>query len=209
MNSSLPGFESFSDEKLAELSQNGNTDAMEYLLEKYRSVVLRRARTYFLVGAGKEDIVQEGMIGLFKAIRDYKPDKLAGFHAFAEMCIQRQIITAIKAATRQKHTPLNTYVSLNRPIFENEYETTLLDVIGEDDSSKNPEDIVLKREQLADISLKMDEILSSFESRVMAYYIQGISYQDIGERLGKSSKAIDNALQRIKRKIEKYLSEFN
>ncbi len=209
MNNPLSGFESFTDEKLAELSQNGNTDAMEYLLEKYRNVVLRRARTYFLVGAGKEDIVQEGMIGLFKAIRDYKPDKLSGFHAFAEMCIQRQIITAIKAATRQKHTPLNTYISLNRPVFENEYETTLLDIIGEDDSSQNPEDIVLKREQIADISLKMDEVLSSFESQVMAYYIQGVSYQEIGKRLGKSSKAIDNALQRIKRKIEKYLSEFN
>jgi len=197
-----------SDEEVVLLAQKGDVMATERIMNKYSSVVRRRARTYFLVGADREDVIQEGMIGLFKAVRDYSPDKQSGFKAFAELCITRQIITAIKTATRQKHMPLNTYISLNRPLYDEEYETTLMDVLGEDKTTVNPEEIMINREQFEDIHLKMDEILSTFECRVLSLYLQGKSYQDIGSVLGREPKAIDNALQRIKRKLEKYIANF-
>ena len=195
-----------SDEEVVLLAQSGDTLATERIMNKYSDVVRRRARTYFLVGADREDVIQEGMIGLFKAVRDFAPDKQSGFKAFAELCITRQIITAIKTATRQKHMPLNTYISLNRPLYDEEYETTLMDVLGEDKSTANPEEIMINREQFEDIHLKMDEILSAFECRVLSLYLQGKSYQDIGSVLEREPKAIDNALQRIKRKLEKYIA---
>jgi len=196
-------FEELTDEELVSLSQNGDDTALEFLLKKYRAAVLKRARTYFLIGADHEDIVQEGMIGLFKAIRDYDVKKEAGFRGFAELCITRQMITAIKTATRHKHLPLNTYISLNRPLYDEEYEITLLDVLGEEAKVVNPEEIMINKEQFKDIERKLQKILSSFERSVLSAYLQGKSYQEIGALLGKDPKSIDNALQRIKKKFEK------
>ena len=201
-------FEAVTDEKLAQLSQAGDDEATEFLLSKYRTLVRRKARTYFLIGADSEDIVQEGMIGLFKAIRDFKEDRQSGFRAFAELCITRQIITAIKTATRQKHAPLNTYVSLDRPLGFEEYELTLLDIVSREEKVLNPEEIVIHREQLSDMGAKLMEILSAFERKVLSLYIQGESYQSIGAVLGKEPKSIDNALQRIKHKIQKSVERY-
>ncbi len=199
----LLDFKELSDEELVSLSQNGDDAALDFLLKKYRTAVLKRARTYFLIGADHEDIVQEGMIGLFKAVRDYDVKKEAGFRGFAELCITRQMITAIKTATRQKHLPLNTYISLNRPLYDEEYEITLMDVLGEEAKVVNPEEIMINREQFEDLEKRLQKILSSFERSVLSSYLQGKSYQEIGQHLGKDAKSIDNALQRIKKKIDK------
>lgn len=184
----------------------GIEPALEYLINKYKSFVRAKARTYFLIGADREDIIQEGMIGLFKAIRDYKGDKLSSFRAFAELCITRQIITAIKTATRQKHIPLNSYVSLNKPIFDEESDRTLMDIISEE-SISDPEELMINREEFLGIENKMGEILSSLEWEVLTSYLEGKSYQEIAEELDRHVKSIDNALQRVKRKLEKYLEE--
>ena len=192
-----------SDEQLAELSNNGNNEALDYLLKKYSVLVRKKARTYFLVGAEHEDIVQEGMVGLFKAVRSYNPKKQSGFRGFADLCITRQMITAIKSATRQKHTPLNTYISLDRPLYDEEYEVTLMDVLSGDKKIANPEDIIISNEQYRNMERSLINELSSFERNVLALYLQGKSYQDIGVILDKNYKSIDNALQRIKKKIEK------
>ncbi|NLM50685.1 MAG: RNA polymerase sporulation sigma factor SigH [Clostridiaceae bacterium] len=205
LKSTKADLSSLPDEELVLLSQKGDTYAQECLIYRYRAFVRNKAQAYFLIGADKEDLVQEGMIGLFKAVRDYKADKLSSFKSFAELCVTRQIITAIKTATRQKHTPLNTYVSLNKPLFDEEYDVTLLDVFGKGEAS-NPEEIIISREEIDDIGVKVTELLSKFECKVLAYYLQGKSYQEIGEVLNKQPKSIDNALQRIKRKLEKFVS---
>ena len=199
-------FDGMTDEEIALLAQQGDADASEYLLNKYKNFVRSKARSYFLVGADHEDIVQEGMIGLFKAFRDFRPDKLASFHAFAEICVTRQIITAIKTATRQKHIPLNSYVSLNRPIFEEDSDRTLLDVCAEGHSS-NPEELIISQEDLRGIHQRIDEVLSDLEQEVLAAYLDGKSYQEIADNLGRHVKSIDNALQRVKRKLERYLED--
>lgn len=194
------------DEDVISDAKLGNEAALEYLINKYKSFVRAKARTYFLIGADREDIIQEGMIGLFKAIRDFKGDKLSSFRAFAELCITRQIITAIKTATRQKHIPLNSYVSLNKPIFDEESDRTLMDVISEE-SITDPEELMINREEFLGIESKMGELLSSLEWEVLTLYLQGKSYQEIAEELDRHVKSIDNALQRVKRKLEKYLEE--
>lgn len=194
------------DEEIIRDAKTGDNQALEFLINKYKSFVRAKARTYFLIGADREDIIQEGMIGLYKAIRDFRGDKLSSFRAFAELCITRQIITAIKTATRQKHIPLNSYVSLNKPIFDEESDRTLLDVISEENVS-DPEEMMINREEFAGIELKMGEILSSLEWEVLSSYLQGRSYQEIAVDLDRHVKSIDNALQRVKRKLEKYLQE--
>ncbi len=194
------------DEEIIRDAKAGNDQALEFLITKYKSFVRAKARTYFLIGADREDIIQEGMIGLYKAIRDFRGDKLTSFRAFAELCITRQIITAIKTATRQKHIPLNSYVSLNKPIFDEDSDRTLLDVISEE-SVSDPEELMINREEFAGIELKMGEILSSLEWEVLSKYLQGRSYQEIAVDLNRHVKSIDNALQRVKRKLEKYLEE--
>ena len=194
------------DETIVELSHEGDATAEEYLLDKYKNFVRSKARSYFLVGADHEDIVQEGMIGLYKAIRDYRPDKLSSFRAFAELCITRQIITAIKTATRQKHIPLNNYVSLNKPLYDEESDRTLLDVIIEGRTS-DPEEMIINMENVGNIRTKINEVLSGLEQEVLNAYLDGKSYQEIAESLGRHVKSIDNALQRVKRKLEKYLEE--
>jgi len=194
------------DEEIVELAQEGNRYATEFLVDKYKNFVRAKARSYFLIGADKEDIIQEGMIGLFKAIRDYKLDKLTSFRAFAELCITRQIITAIKTATRQKHIPLNSYVSLNKPIYDEESDRTLMDVLSTAKIT-NPEEIVISREEFIFIEKKMGEILSSLEWKVLMAYLEGKSYHEISVELKRHVKSIDNALQRVKRKLEKYLED--
>ena len=194
------------DEEVVHLCQQGDSLAQEYVFNKYKNFVRSKARSYFLIGADHEDIVQEGMIGLYKAIRDYRPDKLSSFRAFAELCITRQIITAIKTATRQKHIPLNSYVSLNKPLYDEESDRTLLDVIIEGRASK-PEELIIGQEDLSSIHAKIDEVLSSLEQEVLRSYLDGKSYQEIADNLGRHVKSIDNALQRVKRKLEKYLEE--
>ena len=199
-------FENMPDEDVVQLAQEADGAALEHLLNKYKNFVRTKARSYFLIGADHEDIVQEGMIGLYKAIRDYRKDKLKSFRAFAELCITRQIITAIKTATRQKHIPLNNYVSLNRPIYDEESDRTLLDVITEDAPS-NPEEVLIDREDYSVIEGRIGEMLSDLEKQVLVRYIEGKSYAEISEEMGRHVKSIDNALQRIKRKLLKYLKE--
>lgn len=196
------------DEVMVEIAKDGDLEALEYLIKKYKNFVRAKARSYFLIGADREDIVQEGMIGLYKAIRDFKPDKLSSFRAFAELCITRQIITAIKTATRQKHIPLNSYVSLNKPIYDEESDRTLLDVIS-GHKVTDPEELVICREELGHIEGKIGEILSDLEWKVLALYLEGRSYQEIACDLDRHVKSIDNALQRVKRKLEKYLESRN
>ena len=194
------------DEDIVALCRTGDAVAVEYLLNKYKNFVRSKARSYFLIGADHEDIVQEGMIGLYKAIRDFRPEKLSSFRAFAELCITRQIITAIKTATRQKHIPLNSYVSLNKPLYDEESDRTLLDVCAEGHSA-NPEELLISQEDLQGIHQKIDEVLSSLEQEVLSAYLDGKSYQEIADMLGRHVKSIDNALQRVKRKLEKYLED--
>ena len=197
-------YNEMTDEEIVELALIGEQFSTEYLVDKYKIFVRAKSRSYFLIGADKEDIIQEGMIGLFKAIRDYKTDKLTSFRAFAELCITRQIITAIKTATRQKHIPLNSYVSLNKPIYDEESDRTLMDVISTTKIT-NPEEIIISREEFIFIEKKMGEILSALEWKVLMAYLEGKSYQEIAVELKRHVKSIDNALQRVKRKLEKYL----
>ncbi len=199
-------YQEMADEDVVALCRTGDTVAVEYLLNKYKNFVRSKARSYFLIGADHEDIVQEGMIGLYKAIRDFRPEKLSSFRAFAELCITRQIITAIKTATRQKHIPLNSYVSLNKPLYDEESDRTLLDVCAEGHSA-NPEELLISQEDLRGIHQKIDEVLSGLEQEVLAAYLDGKSYQEIADMLGRHVKSIDNALQRVKRKLEKYLED--
>lgn len=192
------------DELVVEWANEGDVLAQEHLIRKYKNFVRAKARSYFLVGADNEDIIQEGMIGLFKAIRDFKIEKNSNFRAFAELCIKRQIITAIKTATRQKHIPLNSYVSLNKPMYSDESERTLLDVLT-GKSSMNPETLYISREEVASIKKEIGKILSKFEWETLTCYLAGESYQEIAEKIDRPVKSIDNALQRVKKKLEKYL----
>ena len=193
------------DEDVVVLAQEGDGQALAYLLDKYKNFVRSKARSYFLIGADHEDIVQEGMIGLYKAIRDFQPSRLSTFRSFAELCVKRQIITAIKAATRQKHVPLNSYVSLNKPLYDEESDRTLLDVI--EGRVTNPEDLYISQEDLARIQTQISEVLSDLERQVLDAFMDGKSYQEIAELLGRHVKSIDNALQRVKRKLFKFRTE--
>ena len=206
------------DEEVVLEAQKGNNRAQEYLIAKYENFVKSKAKSYFLIGADKEDIYQEGMIGFYKAIRDFKPDKFTSFKAFAEICVTRQIITAIKTATkvlppsnristatRQKHIPLNTYVSLNKPIYEDESDRTLIDVLSSIAIS-DPEELIISQEQLKFIEEEIAKVLSELELEVLTSYLDGKSYQEIASDLDRHEKSIDNALQRVKRKLEKCLN---
>ena len=195
------GLELLSDEDLAAEAGKGNNDALEFLLIKYKSFVKSKAWPYFLIGADREDIIQEGMLGLYKAIKDFRSDRLASFRGFADLCITRQIITAVKASTRQKHIPLNTYVSLNKPIYDDNSTRTLLDVLPGSETT-DPEELMINCEDFSDIKLKLGEILSKLEIKVLSLYLEDKSYIEIAHELNLRKKSIDNALQRIKRKLK-------
>ncbi len=199
-------YEVSNDEEIVTLVQSGDNVALDYLLFRYKNFVKAKARAYFLVGADREDIIQEGMIGFFKAVRDYRPDRAATFHVFADLCITRQIITAIKTATRQKHIPLNSYVSLNKPVYDEDSERTLMDVVSAE-SACSPEELLLDREKRNYLEQKMNESLSELEWEVLSSYLQDRSYQQIAVDLRRQVKSVDNALQRIKKKMEKMMEE--
>lgn len=203
---SIKEFSLMEDAEIVKIANDGNTAAMEYIIEKYKSYVRAKTRTYFLIGADRDDLIQEGMIGLFKAIRDFNPEKQPVFKSFAELCITRQIITAIKTATRQKHSPLNTYVSLNKPVYEDENERTLVELIKTKINS-NPEEIVIDRENLGDTEQKIKSVLSKLELQVLELYLDDKSYIEIAECLNRPPKSIDNAIQRIKKKINQTISD--
>lgn len=189
-------------------AKDGNTECMEILIDRYKKFIQLKSKSYFLIGADREDIYQEGLIGLYKAIRDYNSQKLSTFKSFAELCITRQIITAIKAATRQKHIPLNTYISLNKPVYDGESDKTLLDVM-ESLKISDPEELFVDREQIIEIEHHVMQSLSKYEKIVLHYYIIGRSYQQIAYLLNRQPKSIDNAIQRIKRKLNKCLDRSN
>ncbi|MDX1358363.1 MAG: RNA polymerase sporulation sigma factor SigH, partial [Clostridia bacterium] len=170
-----------------------------FILHKYSYLAKAKSRAYFLVGAEHEDLIQEGMIGLYKAVKDYNPEKTPLFFSFAELCITRQILSAVKSATRQKHQPLNSYVSLNKPI-KGEEERTLADILYLY-SNRNPEDLVISKETTVDLMGKIHSNLSKLENEVLTLYLKGEDYMHISKLLGKTPKSIDNALQRIKKKI--------
>lgn len=199
-------FEGRTEEEIVVEAKKGNVRAQEYVISKYESFVKAKSKSYFLIGADKEDIYQEGMIGLYKAIRDFNYEKSTTFRSFAELCITRQIITAIKTATRQKHIPLNTYVSLNKPVSEDDSERTLMDILS---SMKitDPEELIIGKEEKEYIEKAISKVLSHLEMEVLQSYLDGKSYQEIACDLDRHAKSIDNALQRVKKKLEKCLSE--
>lgn len=197
-------FTALSDEDIIVIIREGNTDALDFLITKYRPFVRLKGRSYFLIGGDREDIVQEGMIGLYKAIRDFKPDRLSSFKGFAELCITRQIITAIKTATRQKHIPLNSSISLDRPIYTEDSERTLLEMLS-GPVLDDPEDLMIHKEDFIHLETEMGKVLSGLEKQVLALYLDGQTYQEISVELNRQVKSVDNALQRIKRKLEQYL----
>jgi len=186
------------------LAKNGETCAVEYMLNKYKNFVKAKARTYFLIGAERADIIQEGMIGLYKAIKDYNPESGSSFRSFADLCITRQIITAIKTATRQKHMPLNSYISLNKS-SDDENDSTLIESVLES-QRLDPEEIMINKERMGFIEVKLKASLSKYETAVLKGYLSGESYQEIAKALNKSEKSIDNAIQRIKKKVENFTS---
>jgi RNA polymerase sporulation-specific sigma factor len=193
------------DEALVDRYREGDQSAVESLLNRYRGFTRLKARSYFLAGADRDDIIQEGMIGLYKAIRDFDPSHETSFRSFAEVCITRQIITAVKTATRQKHTPLNTYVSLSKPLGDADDPDWALQDVIEGPQVSDPAELVISGEEMQSMKLAFTEILSDFEAEVLHMYVEGKSYQEIGEHLDRHVKSIDNALQRIKRKIELHL----
>jgi RNA polymerase sporulation-specific sigma factor len=205
----MPGVDRGGDIALVVASRDGDQNASCELVRRYRGLIRSKARSYFLVGADRDDIIQEGMIGLYKAIRDYDPTRQASFHSFAELCVTRQIITAVKSATRRKHSPLNGYVSLSRSTsMEEDGERLLSDILAVKGIC-DPAEIVVSAWETDFIRTGMAESLSSFESEVLKLYTNGRSYMEIADRLGRHTKAVDNALQRVKRKMETQVRRCN
>lgn len=202
----MTDYESLADEELLRLLRAGDARAEETLYARYKQVVRSKARTYFLIGADREDIIQEGMIGLYKAVTDYQFDRQASFRSFAELCITRQIITAIKAATRKKHMPLNTYISFNRSVFEGENEKPLIDVLTSARMT-DPEEVLIGRENYAAVADSIEHSLSKLERNALGLYLCGYSYQQIADALRITTKSVDNAIQRVKKKLEARLKE--
>ena len=195
------------DAELVERYRAGDTDALLVLLERYRRFAAVRARSYFLVGGDSDDIEQEGMIGLFKAARDFRGDRESSFRAFAELCITRQVITAVKSATRHKHKPLNQYVSLSGVRGGDDAAERSVEDLLDPHAVADPADTVISNERMAAMRRSIGETLSGLEVEVLRLYVEGKSYQEISAQLGRHVKSIDNALQRIKRKLEGHLSE--
>ena len=201
----LTDLDGLSDDRVMELARLGVAQAFDVLMGRYREMVRRKVRSYFLVGADEDDLVQEGMIGLFKAVRDYRRDRNDSFPAFADLCITRQIITAVKTASRLKHRPLNTYISLNRPVCLEEYpDRVLMDLLCES-YMRDPVELVIGREEMERILRCVRNELSRLETEVLGLYLDGNSYQEIAAVLGCRVKSVDNALQRVKRKIAFYM----
>ena len=195
----------YKEEDLVLMAQKGNEQAMEVVVNRYKGFVKARTQAYFLIGAEREDVIQEGMIGLYKAIRSYNAEKNASFKTFAELCIVRRILSAVKMATRQKHMPLNSYISLHKSDSETDY-IEHMGYSGEK-SGADPEQIMIEKEDMQGIGSQIDKVLSEFEAKVLMYHLNGVSYGKIAGLMGKEPKSIDNALQRMKKKLEKFLLE--
>lgn len=194
-----------SDEQVVELAKSGDEDAYNHIIARYRNFVYAKAKSYYINGGEQDDLVQEGMIGLYKAVRDFD-SQYSNFAGFARICVVRQIITAVKNSTRNKHKPLNSYISLDGGSEESSTSNVLSDFLDED-NSLNPESILIDRENLSGITYRINQILSGMELEVLALYIDGFSYQEIAEKMGKDCKSVDNAIQRIRKKIGKILEE--
>ncbi|WP_422484535.1 RNA polymerase sporulation sigma factor SigH [Gudongella sp. DL1XJH-153] len=196
-------YDGLSDEEIVRLANEGDLLALEHLIYKYKDLVKVKAKVYYIVGADRDDIIQEGMIGLYKAIRDYREERTSSFRNFADICVTRQMITAIKTATRQKHLPLNGYISLNKPVYRDGTSTMAETVTS--GGATDPMDLFIGKEDLDDMEQKINSMLSNLERQVLTFYVEGRSYEEIALDLNRRVKTIDNALQRIKRKIERYL----
>ncbi len=199
----LRAYETMEEEALIAAAQSGDKDAESYLLSKYKKVAELNAKSYFLTGADREDLIQEGMIGLYKAIRGYDKDKAASFKSFANICINKEIISAVRRANRKKHSPLNSYVSMQQTIGDGE--VTLESAIGSGDND-NPENIVISKESVKNIESKLSQVLSSFEYEVLTAHLNGYNYKAIAKQFDRNAKSIDNALQRIKKKLARALA---
>ncbi len=194
-------YERMADEQLIRDLRGGDKAIIDYIMEKYKNLVRKEANAMYLLGGENEDLIQEGMIGLFKAVQDYEPDQKASFFSFAKLCIRRQIYSAIKASKRKKHSPLNSYVSLYE---ENEETEALIDTM-EAAQENNPEALFVSREYVELLQSSLEESLSDLENRVLYLHLLGTDYKTIARLLDRSPKTIDNALQRIKSKTEKIL----
>lgn len=202
-------FDTLDDNKLIQKIKNGDKKALNYLLEKYTEVVSMKAGKYFIVGAEKEDIIQEGLIGLFKAIKSFDPEKQSSFKTFANLCVERQLKTAIKSSMRQKHMPLNSYLSLNISAYDENEDTSLLEVFETENAAEDPLDIVTKKEYYTFVEDRIDETLSDFEKQVLHRYTNGESYTEIAEKLDAPVKSVDNAIQRIRKKTIKNILNYD
>lgn len=203
-------FKNLSDEEIITFINDKDTESMDYLMEKYKNLVRQKARTLFLIGGDKDDLIQEGMIGLYKAVRDYKSDRNSTFASFADICVSRQMYSAIKASNRKKNIPLNTYISFYAPICgenaDGEDKASIVDFMFQNNNS-NPEEMFIDKESTSMIKYKLDEKLSEFEQKVLNLYIEGLTYVQIAKQIGKEPKSVDNALQRIKAKLSLVLGE--
>ena len=202
-------YNNMSDEEVIDIAKTGNKQALDYLINKYKDLVNLRVNKYYIIGAEKEDIIQEGLIGLFKAIKSYKPGMQNSFRTFASICIERQLITAIKTSNRQKHIPLNSYLSLNMNAYDSEQsdsDTTLLEIYN-NATVEDPLETLTKKEYYNHIENAIENALSDFEKKVLFRYIKGESYNKIAEELDTPEKSVDNAIQRIRKKAIKEMPE--
>ena len=197
-------YESLTDEELITLFRDGDQEAMEMLLNKYKEMVLRKAKSMYILGGDSDDLIQERMLGLFKAVRDYDCGRDASFRTFAQLCVTRQLYTAVKASSRKKHLPLNTAISLSRPMREDgEEEEEFLDCL-EADASSNPEVYLIGQEEMERLEEKIEKELSAFEKQVLELHLTGMGYVEIAHVLNRDEKSTDNALQRIRAKLKKW-----
>ncbi|MBR3888490.1 MAG: RNA polymerase sporulation sigma factor SigH [Clostridia bacterium] len=186
--------------------KTGDKSALNFIMEKYRNFVYMKAKPFFMVGAEKDDIIQEGMIGLYKAIKGFDEEKDVSFRVFADLCIRRQIMTAVKASTRQKHMPLNSYLSLNKTVFDDESDREVIEML-DIETVPDPLDTITTHETYQKVEETMNKVLSDFELKVLNEYVNGASYVEIANKLDSHVKAIDNAVQRIKKKVDKHLAD--
>lgn len=202
----MKDYSNYSDEEIIEMITGGDNQAMDYLFSRYKPLVEKKARSYFINGGSRDDLTQEGMIGLFKAIRDFEADKNIAFFPFADLCITRQIITAVKRSARKKHGPLNNYISLNKPAFEEEEsDEDLMDYVPSN-RIEDPEDLIIGQEETNRIKVELLGKLSQLEKQVLQLHLSGINYKEVAEILDRPVKSIDNALQRIKKKTEEVVN---
>ena len=199
-------YKDMSDDELLEAIRKEDKEALEYLIYRYKDMVNSKVNKYFIVGAEKEDIVQEGLIGLYKAIKDYKGDKQSSFKSFANLCVERQLITAIKSSNRQKHMPLNSYLSLNTSAYEDDNDMTVMEMLDLN-TSEDPLDTITKKEYYKFVENRIEETLSDFEKQVLHRYANGESYVEIAKKLNSPVKSVDNAIQRIRKKATKNIMQ--